>query len=86
LSIRFSCELTDPDTESLLSFLLNLTDNNPDRMLEILDCARAWLKLDAPIPSHNGDARKSALLHVVVDSNDPTPSLPVHKPSQSLSA
>jgi len=80
MSIRFSCESTDPDTEALLSFLLDLTHNNCDRMVELIDCAKDWLKLDAPIPSHNGDAHKSSLLHVVVETGDLTVSLPSQMP------
>lgn len=80
MSIHFSCELTDPDTEALLSFLLNLTSNDCDRMLELIDRAKDWLNLDAPTPSHNGDAHKSALLHVVVDLDGPSVSLPAQTP------
>lgn len=49
-------------------------------MLELIDRAKDWLNLDAPIPSHNGDAHKSSLLHVVVDSDGPTVSLPAQTP------
>jgi len=68
MSIRFSCEVTDPDTEALLNFLEKLTGNDEDRMLTILDCAKDWLKLEAPIQSHHGDAHmKSSLLLVNED-------------------
>jgi hypothetical protein len=84
MSIRFSCELTDPDTEALLGFLLDMTNNDCDRMLEILDCAKEWIKLDAPIPSHSGDAHKSSLLHVVIESDEGKSSSLSQTPSQSL--
>lgn len=77
MSIRFSCELTDPDTEALLNFLEKLTGNDEVRMLTVLDCANDWLKLQAPIQSHRGDAHvKSSLLLVDEgdDSISPSPS------------
>lgn len=70
MSIRFSCELTDPDTEALLSFLEKLTGNDEVRMMAVLDCAKEWLKLDTPIQSYRGDARiKSSLLLIVDDES-----------------
>ena len=86
MSIRFSCELTDPDTQELLHFLEKLTGNNEDRMLEVLDCAKNWLKLEAPIPSHRGDAHEKSSLVLVDDLDDPTVSLLSHTPSPHLSA
>ena len=86
MSIRFSCELTDPDTQELLCFLEKLTGNDGDRMMEVLDCAKAWLKLEAPIPSHQCDARVKSSLVLVDDSDDPTASLLSQTPSLHPSA
>jgi hypothetical protein len=83
MSIRFTCQLTDPDTEALLIFLEKLTANNESRMLEVLDCAKEWLKLDAPTPSHRGESHMSTSLLLVDDSDDPTFSSPSHTPVQS---
>jgi hypothetical protein len=84
MSIRFSCELTDPDTEALLCFLERLTDNNEDRMLTVLDCAKDWLKLGTPIPSHRGDAHEKSSLVLVDDSVDQAVSSLSHTPSLHL--
>lgn len=70
MSIRFTCELTDLDTEALLGFLERMTDNNGDRMLEILDCAKEWLRLDAPIPSHRGESHVSTSLVLVHEGDE----------------
>lgn len=84
MSIRFSCELTDPDTQELLSFLEKLTGNDGDRMLEVLDCAKDWLKLEAPLPSHRRDGRVKSSLVLVDDSDDRTDSLLSQTPSLQL--
>jgi hypothetical protein len=70
MSIHFSCELTDPDTEALLNFLEKLTGNDEGRMLTVLDCAKDWLKLEAPIQSHRGDAHVKSSLVLVADQDD----------------
>lgn len=85
MSIRFSCELTDPDTEALLSFLEKLTSNNGERMLEVLDCAKNWLKLDAPIPSHNGEAHTKSSLLLTGDESVQESFSPAETPDPHLS-
>jgi hypothetical protein len=75
MTIRFTCELTDPDTEALLNFLERLTGNNGDRMLEVIDCAKEWLKLDAPIPSHNGELHVSTSLVLVAQDYEDVPAV-----------
>jgi hypothetical protein len=81
MSIRFTCELTDPDTQALLDFLEKLTDNDGGRMMTVLDCAKEWLKLEAPIPSHRGESHESTSLVLVDDSGDSTVLLPTQTPA-----
>jgi hypothetical protein len=46
--IRFTCEVTDPDTEALLRYLEDRygADNTIKGM--VLDQAKRWLELDSP--------------------------------------
>ena len=74
MSIRFSCELTDPDTQALLGFLEKLTGNDEVRMLTVLSCAEKWLLLQVPIHSHHGDAHMKSALLLVDDQDGPIPS------------
>lgn len=48
MPIRFTCEVTDPETESLLRYLEDKygLDNTTKRM--VLDLAISWLTLDSP--------------------------------------
>lgn len=86
MSIRFTCELTDPDTEALLNFLEKLTGNDEDRMVTVLDCAKDWLRLQAPIQSHRGDVHvKSSLLLVDEEGDSISPS-PSQMPALSQQA
>jgi hypothetical protein len=86
MSIRFSCELTDPDTEALLNFLEKLTGNDESRMLTVLDCAKDWLKLEAPIPSHRGDAHEKESLVLVDEGDDSISPSPSQMPALSQQA
>jgi hypothetical protein len=65
MSIRFTCELADPHTESLLLFLEELLGDNEEHKLQVLSCAQQWLEMRVPSIFNRGDAHvKSSLLLV----------------------
>lgn len=86
MAIRFSCEVTDPDTQALLNFLEQLTGNDADRMLTVLDCAKDWLRMEAPIQSHRGDGRVKSSLELVDEEDGRIAPPPSQSPSLHPSA
>jgi len=72
MSIRFSCELTDPHTEALLLFLDDLLGDNEAHKLQVLSCARQWLELEDKVPPTaftRGDVHEKPSLRVVADQD-----------------
>ncbi len=81
MSIRFSCEITDPHVEALLLFLGARLDDDKNQMIDVLDCAKAWLKLESPIPFDRSayEHVKSSLV-LVHEEDDKTSLAPSQKP------
>lgn len=73
MSIHFSCELTDPHTEALLTFLDELLGDNEAHKIQVLSCARQWLELEEKVPPaaflSRADAHEKSLLRVEADRN-----------------
>jgi len=67
MSIRFSVELDDPHTENLLRYLETALGDNEVHKLEVLDCARQWLELHAPIAFNRGESHVKSSLLLVAD-------------------
>jgi len=85
MSIKFSCELTDPHTESLLRFLEDILGDNDAHKLEVLSCARQWLEMDAPMAFTRGNAHMKSSLLLVDDEIAPHASPLAPQPSPHLS-
>jgi hypothetical protein len=73
VSIRFSCELTDPHTENLLRYLEDTLGDNYVHKLEVLNCARQWLELEDKVPPAftRGEAHTKSSLVVEADQDVP---------------
>jgi len=48
MAIRFTCEVTDPETESLLRYLEDKYGSDNTTKTMVLDLAKSWLALDSP--------------------------------------
>lgn len=73
MSIRFSCEVTDPHTENLLRYLESVFGDNEAHKLSVLDCARRWLELEdktPPIFTRDGGHTLFSALSLVEDCED----------------
>lgn len=84
MSIRFSCELTDPHVEALLRFLSARLDDDTSQILAVVKCAKEWLEMQAPNRfDRSCDGHMSSSLVLVDDEDDIVSPAPSQMPSQS---
>lgn len=69
MAIRFTCEVTDPETESLLRYLEDKYGSDNTMKTMVLDLAKSWLTLDSPGGLFRNDPETKQLL-LVADQTD----------------
>ncbi len=69
MPIRFTCGVTDPETESLLRYLQDRYGADKITKTMVLDLAKSWLALDSP-GALIRDAKDTKQLLLVADQTD----------------
>lgn len=81
MAIRFTCEVSDPHTEAVLQFLGARLEDDTRKMLTVLNCAKKWLELEAPIPfDRSVESHVSTSLVLVTVEGDDMPHTPDQTP------